>query len=218
MQEQRDAKMKTKNLMLAGPGLMFLASSICAAQSLGDFARAERERRSQEAKKPVKEFTNDNLPTRPPSEGPTAASGMSAAPATEASTKPEPGQAAAEPTGGESPKETKAEAKEESKKEKPEDKIKTKDYWQGQFKAARAALAKAQEEQQLVEDELQLLQIQQARELAQEVQMQVAQQITAKTLDLEAKREATTKAQKALDDLDKEFADSGAPEDWSKTE
>ncbi len=218
MREQRDATMKIKNLVLVGSGLMLLAASICAAQSLGDLARAERERRNKEAKKPVKEFTNDNLPTRPPSEGPTAASGISAAPSTEASTKPEAGQPAAESTSGESPKDTQAKPTEESKKEKPEDKIKTKDYWQSKFRAQRAALAKAQEEQDLVEDELRLLQIRQARELAQDVQMEVAQKITAKTADLDAKRESTAKAQKALDDLDKEFADSGAPEDWSKTE
>lgn len=102
--------------------------------------------------------------------------------------------------------------------EKPEDKVKTRDYWQAKLKPLTAELTKAQEYQQTVEDELRLLQIQQAREIVPEAQAEVAQKISAKQQDLEASRALTAKAQKALDDLEKEFKDSGAPEEWLKAD
>ncbi len=111
-----------------------------------------------------------------------------------------------------------AEGTPEGGKEESGDKKKTKEYWQAKFQAARAQLAKAQENQQLAEDELNLLLVQQARELDPTVQSEVAEKIAAKKADLETKRAATDRAQKALDALEKAFKDSGAPEDWSKTE
>lgn len=101
--------------------------------------------------------------------------------------------------------------------ENREDKKKTKEYWQAQFKAARDQVARAEEDQQLVEDELNLLKIQQAREVSPDVQKDVAEKITAKTAELEAKRAATATAKKALDDLQNAFNQSGAPPEWSKT-
>jgi hypothetical protein len=79
-------------------------------------------------------------------------------------------------------------------------------------------LTKAEEEQQVVQDELQLLQIQQARELSPDVQSELNDKISAKNAELEAKKAVTLKTQTALEDLEKEFTDSGAPEQWSKTE
>ncbi len=49
-----------------------------ATPSLGDLARQLKIERSKASQKPEKVFTNDNLPARPPGEGPTAATGMSA--------------------------------------------------------------------------------------------------------------------------------------------
>jgi hypothetical protein len=189
--------MKKRLLFLFGFGaaLMF-ATSLVLAQSLGDLARAERAKRAKEAKKPVKVITNDNLPPRPPGEGLTAASSMSAAPPAE--------QAPAMPAA--------------SAPEAPgADKQKTRDYWQAQFKPLRAKLAADEEQQSLVEDELSLLQIQQARELSTDVQSQLEAQVKAKTAEVEAKRAETAKSRKELDDLEKEFKESGAPADWSKT-
>ncbi len=102
--------------------------------------------------------------------------------------------------------------------QKPNDRKGTREYWQSRFKYARQAFAKAEEEQRLAEDELNLLQIQQARELNAEAAGELEKKIAAKKTEVDSKSAATAKAQQALDALEKELADSGAPEDWSKTE
>jgi hypothetical protein len=187
--------MKTRLLLLAALGAaLILTMSLVFAQSLGDFARAERAKKAKETKKSVRVFTNDNLPKRPPGEGPTAASSMSAPPPIESA--PAPTTPGAEGT----------------------DKQKTQDYWQGQFKSIRQRLADDEGQQRLAEDELSLLQIQQARELSPDVQSQLETQIKSKTAEVEAKRAETAKTRKELEDLEKEFKESGAPADWSKTE
>lgn len=96
----------------------------------------------------------------------------------------------------------------------PNDKKKTKDYWQSQFKAARDRVAATEDAQKLVEDEINLLKIQQARELDPNVQSEVKQKLDAKTAELQSKLAAVADAQKALDALEAAFKDSGAPEDW----
>ncbi len=198
--------MKTKSLLLAFLGLSsWLVASTIAAQSLGDFARQQREKQ-KEAKKAAKVYTNDELPARPPQEGATAAAGIS----------PTSAQAGAETGAAKPATEAKPPEAPPTKAEKPEDKIKTRDYWEGAFKAARDQLTRAQEEQQLVQDEIQLLQMQEARELQQDVKAEAAQKIAARKDELETKLAATAKAQKALADLEQEFKESGAPEDWSK--
>jgi hypothetical protein len=193
--------MKKRLLFLVGFGaaLMFAASFIFA-QSLGDLARAERAKRAKEAKKPVRVITNDNLPPRPPGEGLTAASSMSAAPS------PEPVTSAPAASGPGGPEAESA------------DKQETREYWQAKFKPVRAKLAADEEQQRLVEDELSLLQIQQARELSPDVQSQLATQVKAKTSEVEAKRAETAKDRKELDKLEEEFKESGAPAEWSKTD
>lgn len=105
---------------------------------------------------------------------------------------------------------------------KPEEKTPsgkmTKDYWQSRFKAARDAVAKAEEAARLVEDELSLLQMQQARELNSEALAQLNQQVAAKQTEVDAKHEALDKAKQDLDTLEKQFNESGAPAEWSQTE
>jgi hypothetical protein len=98
------------------------------------------------------------------------------------------------------------------------DKKKTREYWQARFASARSEQAKAKEAQQLVEDELNLLQIQQARLLDPAAQSEVAQRIAAKRLEVDAARAATATAQKNFDALERMFNESGAPQSWSKTE
>jgi chromosome segregation ATPase len=92
------------------------------------------------------------------------------------------------------------------------------EYWQERFKAARERVARAQEEQQLAEDELSLLQTRQAQELSPASQSQLAQAIPAKQEEGQMKRAATEKASQDLDALQKEFEASGAPPDWSLPE
>lgn len=188
--------MRTRLLLLtAALVLLGLAVQNTAQESLGDLARQVREQRAKSEKKPVKVFTNDDLPQRPPGEGRTAASAMSTTPKAE--------QPSAEKQG----------TKETSK----EDKIKTKDFWQARFKPAREVVAHQKEIQQLAEDELNLLQIQQARELDPTAKQDLDAKVQAKQADVEQARAATAKAQKALEDLEKEFKESGAPEEWSNT-
>jgi hypothetical protein len=185
-------------------------------QSLGDLARQLRQQQPKAGQKTTTVYTNDNLPARPPDETRAAASGMSSTPAisssdkaqaepdssraaTETSKAPERGQAANEP-------------------EKPENKKGTKEYWQSRFKSARARLADAEERQQLAEDELNLLQIQDAREIDPTAKAELADKIKAKENEVSGSRAATAEAQKTLLDLENEFKASGAPDEWSETE
>jgi hypothetical protein len=175
-------------------------------ESLGNLARQFREQREKEGKKPVKVFTNDNLPSPPAWEkAPTAVPGPPEAPAGE---KANPVQPAANPPES-------AEQKTSVGPESPEDKVKTRDYWQAKFSQARAKLARAREQEQLVEDELNLLQIQQARELDPNTRQELEAKVRDKQAEVDTKRAATDAAQKALTDLENEFKESGAPEDWS---
>jgi len=195
--------------------MLLLACSPGWAQSLGDFARQQRDLRAKEGIKPVKIYTNDNLPSRPLGESPTAATGisvLSSKPTTETTGKS--GAASSTATSAEGAGQAK---QAETSTEKPEDKQKTKEYWQGRFQAVRGRLSGAEEQQRLAEDELNLLQIQQAREISPAVQSEIGPKIAAKQDEVTSKRAETDKARKALADLENEFKDSGAPEDWSKT-
>ena len=87
-------------------------------------------------------------------------------------------------------------------------------YWQTRFKSARARLKEAQEEQQLAEDELALLRTRQATELFEDAQRALAAEIPAKQGEVESKQAATAKAMDALEALEEEFKESGAPEEW----
>jgi type IV secretory pathway VirB10-like protein len=203
--------MKTKTLILAVVGLLILlASSVVIAQSLGDLARQERAKRAKETKKAVKVVTDEDLP-------PPAAEAKPAAPPSESAEQPgeQPTEQAAEPPA--TPPEE-ASAPPPAEEAKPEDKQKTRDYWQGRFKAAKQRIADAEELQRLAEDELSLLQIQQARELSPDAKSDLDAQVKAKSAEVDDKRAQTAKAQKALEDLEKDFKESGAPEDWSKAD
>jgi hypothetical protein len=200
--------MKTKTLILAVLGLLILlASSVASAQSLGDLARQERAKRAKETKKAVKVVTDEDLPPRPVEEPKATTSPSESA--------EQAGEQPAE-QAGEQPAEQATEPPAEEPK--PEDKQKTRDYWQGRFKAAKQRIADAEELQRLAEDELSLLQIQQARELSPDAKSDLDAQVKAKSAEVESKRAQTAKAQKALEDLEKDFKESGAPEDWSKTD
>jgi hypothetical protein len=185
-------------------------------QSLGDLARQLRQQQLKAGLKATTVYTNDNLPARPPDEARAAATGTSSTPATSSSEKPQAerdsSQAATQTS--EAP-ETGQAAKEP---EKPENKEGTKEYWQSRFKSARARLADAEERQQLAEDELNLLQIQDAREPNPDVKPELADKIKAKMEEVSGTRAATKEAQKTLEDLENEFKASGAPDEWSETE
>ncbi|MHB8654217.1 MAG: hypothetical protein ACYDA9_10095 [Terriglobia bacterium] len=126
----------------------------------------------------------------------------------------EPGWLQAGPTSIEPdiPKETKSE-KSSGKKDK-----KSKEYWQTKFRAARANLAQAEEAQKLVQDEIDLLKMRQVQEPSAEAQTEINGKLAARQTEMETAATTTDKAKRALDDLKKEFDESGAPPEWSETE
>ena len=183
-----------------------LAAQSAPQESLGDVARQLREQHSKDTQKATKVFTNDNLPEPKFGEAVSSSSASVEKPATPASATAKP---ATPPPSG------------EAGRKPPEpagDKDKSHDYWQGKFKAARQDLAKAKEQQQLSEDELNLLQIQQVREMNPDPKAELTTRVQAKQSEVEVNRATTEAAQKAVDDMEKEFRDSGAPDDWSVTD
>jgi hypothetical protein len=69
----------TVALAVSGVGPLFAQpqGESAAGLSLGDFARQQKAQRERAAKKPAKEFSNDNLPARPAAGALTVAAGMS---------------------------------------------------------------------------------------------------------------------------------------------
>ena len=200
--------MNSRRLMLASV-LMFLVAggAVAAEQSVGEAARQTRRQREKETKKVVKVFTNDNLPAPAPWETvtpPPEIAKSTAESEAESETKSKPAGSAAKAT--------------EPAADKFEDKKKTKEYWQEAFTAARSELAAAESAQRLSQDELSLLQIQQAREIDPNVQSQVATKIEAKQAELAAIQTRVDKSRQALDDLQKVFDASGDPAEWIPAE
>ncbi|HVA00693.1 MAG TPA: hypothetical protein VMV34_03465 [Terriglobia bacterium] len=188
--------MNHQKILIAILGLStLLIPGAAVSQSLGEIAREVRKERQEQPHKAVKVYTNDSI-------------AKSSHPEAAPSPAVEPGPAAAEPRATEA-------SPSSQPQEQPTGKaIKTREYWEAKFRDARATLARAKEEQQLVEDELSLLEIQRVRELDPNLSEKLSGQISAKKDELEIKREAARKAQKTLDELNKEFEASGAPEDW----
>lgn len=101
----------------------------------------------------------------------------------------------------------------------PEDgKKMSKDYWQGQFKAARGTVAKAEEAQKLVEDEIGFLKARQVQEPSADAQTEINGKLAERQPELEKATAAADKARQNLADLQKAFDDSGAPAEWSAPE
>lgn len=201
------APLRTKSLKLAVLVLVLgLPISLAAQKSLGDMARQLREQREKAPRKAVKFYTNDNLPARPPGEGPTASASMSAEAETEATPS-----STAEASG------KTAEGREAEKRGSSENK-KTREYWQGRFKALRGELARAQEVLQLCKDELNLLQIEDGRAIDPNAKTDLDAKVQAKQGEVKGEQDKVDKVEKQLDDLEKELTDSGAPADWSKTD
>ncbi|MGA8183775.1 MAG: hypothetical protein WB819_09030 [Terriglobia bacterium] len=195
------------SLVLLGV-LLFPVAATTPAQSLGEVARQcrkEREAREKKGKFPVKVFTNDDIARMPPIAILKSSMQATSSPEMEPSPPSPPPEAAngGAQAGAPSAASGKAMSREKSK-----------EYWQARFRAARARLTHAKEEQTLVEDELRLLQVQQARELNPERSRKLNGRIDASTVELEAKSAATEKAQRAMDQLEKEFKESGAPQEW----
>jgi hypothetical protein len=195
-------------ILLLSAALPLVAQSP-QGESLGDLARQLRAQHDKDSKKAAKLFTNDNLPAPKPWEAVNSGPAQPA-PAAQPST---PAPTTAKPATPPPSEETS-----NKKPESPEDKAHSRDYWQGKFKAVRADVAHAKELQQLAEDELSLLQIQEAREIDVNLKADLTTKVQAKQSEVDLDRTTTEAAQKILDDLEKEFKESGAPDDWSQTD
>lgn len=195
--------------LLATLLVLILVPTTNSGQSLGEVARRSRKEREAREKKgavPVKVFTNDDIARMPPIASLKSSVEEPSSPETKSSPPPEAdlsGTKAGAPT---------------TPSGRAKGREKSQEYWQARFKAARAHLAHAKEEQKLVEDELHLLQIQQARELNPDRSRKLNGRIDAASVELEAKRAATEKARQAVEKLKKEFEESGAPQDWIEQE
>jgi len=193
--------------VLLGVLLVSIAAAT-PAQSLGEIARQYRKEQEAKLKKgevPVKVFTNDDIARTPPIAILKSSMQTPSSPESKPSGPSQPPEAAVSgtPTGAPPPASDKAISREESK-----------EYWQARFRAARDRLAHAIEEQKLLEEELHLLQIQQARELDPDRSRKLNGRIDSATVELEAKRTETDKARQAMEKIEEEFKDSGAPQDW----
>jgi len=195
--------------------LTSLPSFASPQEPLGDLARQLRQEQLKSGPKGPSVYTNDNLPGRSQKEERAAASGMSSTPANTSSDATRAERDSSQVA--EQNSKTSETDDVTSKSETPEDKMKTKEYWQRKFKAARARLADAQERQQLAEDELNLLQIQEVRELNDTRKAELTEKVKAKQEEVAQALAVTEEAQKALDDLQSEFDSSGAPAEWSET-
>jgi hypothetical protein len=200
-------RMKTKclSLIVLG-GFLVVTAGISRGQSLAEIARQERAKQASQPKA-VKVYTNDSIPrsTGMQETAPTSPQAVS----TEASPKT-PETSAAQPESATTP----ASGKAAEPEKQAEDKIKTKEYWQGKFSTAKADLDRADEELRLNQDELNLNQMNQARELDPNKKAVLDQEVTAKQAEVASKQEAYDKAKRAMDEVKKEFDESGAPSDW----
>lgn len=95
---------------------------------------------------------------------------------------------------------------------------KSKDYWQGRFKEARAALKSAQEQEQLSENELDLLKRQASLDAAAPNAGDLQAQVETKQAEVERNRAAVEQAQQDLNDLQQMLQQSGAPAEWSQAQ
>lgn len=196
--------MKTRSLVMLLVGCLLGAAATSFAQSLGEYARKER---AKEASQPKagKVYTNDNIPHTTTLAG----SAPSSTQAPESASKPEVESANA--AGGSQASEAKQTPE---AGQQPEDKVKTKEYWQAKFADAKAKLDRTDEEFKLSEDELNLKQRDQARELDPQMKAQMDQEVNNLQAAVESKRQAYDKAKQALEEVKKDFAESGAPKDW----
>lgn len=179
-----------------------LAAQSSQPEPLGDVARQLRQQKSKDTKKPAVVITNDNLPAPVPGEALTILPSNAATPASTSAKSASPA----------------AVAHKDEKDEAAESKTWTREEWQAKFRAARRDLAKAKEVEQLSEDELNLMQIQEARELDAVAKQGLDTHIQNKQSEVNVDKATTADAQKALDHLEELFQQSGAPDDWSVTD
>jgi hypothetical protein len=155
-------------------------------QDLAQLAKKTREERMKvKQQHSVRIWNNDNMPKRPAGEGPTAAAGMSFLPPAVS-----PSAVVTEPS---------ADASDTSAIDTLRDHI----------KQARQSLKGKQERLSLAEDELNLLQVQQASELAPETQTELVARIKDKNAAISDLHQDIDKTKKDIEGLEKDLKAQG---------
>lgn len=186
--------MKNNRIFLLAVSVLFVfALAPAPAQDLTKLANKTRDERLKvKMQKSVRVWTNDNMPKRPAGEGPAAAAGIAATP-------PPPGTGGGPPTP--SPEAAGASADESD--------TSAIDSLRDQIKQTQQRVAASEERQRLAEDELGLLQVQQATELSPDTQNDLAAKFRAKTAAIDSRRQEIEKAKKEIEKLEKEFVAAG---------
>jgi DNA repair exonuclease SbcCD ATPase subunit len=157
-----------------------------AQDSLAEAARKARAQKKTSAK-PVKVYTNDNLPKAATAEAPAPSS----AEKTESASEEQAGAAAAE------------------KKDEA--------YWRGQFKEARENLARAEKELDILQRELQKADLQYYPDPTKAMREQYDRKdINDKTAKIEAKKKEVAGLKQAIENLETELRRSGGDPGWAR--
>jgi len=176
----------------SGVGIAQTQQPTGPSSSLGELARQLKIERAKAGQKPVKVFTNDNLPARPPEEGPTAATGMSA-------TAGVHGESKAEAT---SSSETSGEAHNEK-------------YYRAKIGELQSNLDLHQRELGVLQQKLSINQMQYYpdpnKTLTQEFNRS---DINKLTQDIDQKKAQVEADQKAIDDLREQLRHEGGDPGW----
>jgi len=182
--------------------------------SLGDLARQQKAQREQAARKPVKEFSNDNLPARPAAGALTVAAGMSVEAEgegkTEEAVSPE-GTPSGETGAAESVKPTEAE-----ETEAPPAHDET--YYREAMRKLRARLAVHQRQLSVLEQKLSQGEMQyygDPQKTLEQTSTPSFQSDTNKLRDdIAKKKQEIADDEKAIDDLRDQLRREGAPPGW----
>ena len=194
---------------------------VVLSQSLGEIARQVRAERAKQKQQPVKVYTNDNISQL------TGTRSTIFSSAGQNATSPEQPAVSGSSSGLQSATlkssafttsatEKKQAAKSEAQQAHSASNPNPAEQLQSQIKVARATLAHTIEEQRLAEDELSLLQMQQARELNPSRSRALSSQVEAKETEAAAKRAEAEKARQSLDLLEQEYKKVSSAESREK--
>jgi len=163
-----------------------------AQTSLGDVARKTRE--EKKPAKPVKVFTNDNIPT---------SGGLSLAAATPAASDKSGGEASASASTS---TDTSASSRDKQEKE-----------WRDKFAKLRQKLATDKESLSVMQRELGTLSLQYYPDPNKGMQQQLSRDdINKKTADIETKKKEIAADQQAIDDAEDDLRKAGGDPGWAR--
>lgn len=174
--------------------------------SLGELARQLKSQREKAFVKPKTVFTNDNLPARPPEEGPTAAAGMASKAGEGAETKPQAGGGTATAVGHET--ETKAEATSSSE-------IHNEKFYRDKMQEHQSNLDLHRRELNVLQQKLAQNQMQYYPDPQKTLQQEFSRSDVNKlTQDVNKKKDEIAADEKAIEDLRDQLRREGGNSGW----